>query len=205
MDTESTDYISRSFFLSCLISNRAINLDVHRVIDTLVAGVPQTKVCTKSLFWSQSGKGCVWPVQSDCKWRKCLSASAFDCLCTQTGPVKNLSPAPSMAEADVPPWMPRGTTYPASYILTEASATVASSHSYKPAVQCPPSKSWRVPDPFDCSVYHDCYHGTDLVSYCPAQLQYNPESQSCDHAQNVQCKCSAACRSFSNSRWPSLR
>lgn len=53
---------------------------------------------------------------------------------------------------------------------------------------CPPSKLWRIPDPYDCSLYHDCYHGTDLVSHCPAQLQYNPEKQSCDYIQNVQCR-----------------
>lgn len=105
------------------------------------------------------------------------------------GPVKNLSPGPSMSAADVAqPWMPRGTTYPSSYILTDGPSVVSSVQNYKSSVECPPSQSWRVPDPYDCSVYHDCYHGKDLVSYCPAQLMYNPDKQTCDHAQNVQCE-----------------
>ena len=112
------------------------------------------------------------------------------------GPVKNFSPGPSMAGASaavVPgeaplPWMHHGTTYPSSYILTDSPSVIQPINMYKPAVDCPPSQTWRVPDPYDCSIYHDCYHGTNLVSYCPAQLQYNPEKQSCDHPQNVQCK-----------------
>jgi hypothetical protein len=102
--------------------------------------------------------------------------------------VRNSNPGPSIATHDIPSWMARATTYPSSYILTDAPSIVRSSNSYKASVECPPSQSWRVPDPYDCSTYHDCYHGTDLVSYCPAQLQYNPDKQSCDHAQNVQCK-----------------
>lgn len=101
--------------------------------------------------------------------------------------MKNLSPEPSIGHGVGPPWMPRGTTYPSSYILTDAPPSLPASHVYKASVECPKTQSWRVPDPFDCSIYHDCYQGTDLVSYCPAQLQYNPEKQSCDHAQNVQC------------------
>jgi hypothetical protein len=104
--------------------------------------------------------------------------------------VKNHTPPPSIAVAPSggAPWMPRGTTYPSSYILTDVPSSLPSSNMYKSSVICPSTQSWRVPDPYDCSVYHDCFHGTDLVSYCPAQLQYNPEKQSCDHAQNVQCK-----------------
>jgi hypothetical protein len=102
--------------------------------------------------------------------------------------VKNLTPAPSAGVADAAPWMPRGTTYPASYIITDVPPPLPSSNVYKPSVDCPSTQSWRVPDPYDCSIYHDCYHGTDLVSYCPAQLQYNPEKQACDHLKNVQCK-----------------
>lgn len=82
----------------------------------------------------------------------------------------------------------REATYPASYILTQAPPPRSILDTYKSSVICPPTKSWRVPDPYDCTIYHDCYHGTDLVSYCPAQFQYNPEKQKCDYAQNVQCR-----------------
>lgn len=106
------------------------------------------------------------------------------------GPVKNISP-PSHGPATVVrnmPWASRATTYPPSYMLTDViSAPLASSNVHKSSVICPTSQSWRVPDPYDCSIYHDCYHGTDLVSHCPAQLQYNPEKQACDYTQNVQC------------------
>lgn len=101
--------------------------------------------------------------------------------------MKNLSPEPSAGTADSPPWIVRGTTYPASYIVTDAPPPLPSSNVYKPSVVCPQTQAWRVPDLNDCSVYHDCYHGTDLVSYCPAQLYYNPEKQACDHPVNVQC------------------
>ena len=104
------------------------------------------------------------------------------------GPVKNASPGPSVGVDDSPAWMPRGTTYPSSYILTDSPPSIPSSNVYKSSVECPQTQSWRVPDPYDCSIYHDCYHGNDLVSYCSAQLQYNPEKQSCDYQQNVQCK-----------------
>ncbi len=30
-------------------------------------GVPQPKLCKKTLMWSQNEKMCVWPAQSDCK------------------------------------------------------------------------------------------------------------------------------------------
>lgn len=75
-------------------------------------------------------------------------------------------------------WVHSDTTYPASDTPTDAPASGL----------CPPTKSWRIPDPYDCSVYHDCYHGTDLISYCPSPLQYSPEKQKCDHAHNVQCR-----------------
>ncbi len=101
--------------------------------------------------------------------------------------MKNLSPGPSAGTADGTPWIARGATYPASYIVTDAPPPLPSSNVYKPSVECPPTQTWRVPDPHDCSIYHDCYHGTDLVSFCPAQLQYNPEKQRCDHAHNVEC------------------
>jgi hypothetical protein len=101
--------------------------------------------------------------------------------------VKNLSPGPSAGTADGTPWIARGATYPASYIVTDAPPPLPSSNVYKPSVECPPTQTWRVPDPHDCSIYHDCYHGTDLVSYCSAQFQYNREKRSCDHAKNVQC------------------
>jgi len=135
---------------------------------------------------------CVWPVQSDCK------SNYLHCMPKKTnkhfssGSVKNLSPGPIMEPADsgggrgVPPWISRTTAFPPSYILTEAPRS-PTLNLYKPTVECPPSQSWRIPDPYDCSVYHDCYHGTDLVSYCPAQLFYNPKIQTCDYAQNVQC------------------
>jgi hypothetical protein len=80
-------------------------------------------------------------------------------------------------------------TYPTSYILTDVPPPPLSSLDInRSPIICPPTKSWRVPDPYDCTIYHDCYHGTDLVSYCPTQFQYNPVKRSCDHAQNVQCK-----------------
>jgi hypothetical protein len=101
--------------------------------------------------------------------------------------VKNINPGPAMGAPDAPPWMPRGTTYPSSYILTDAPSPLPSSNVYKPNIECPPTQSWRVPDPYDCSIYHDCYHGTDLVSHCSGQLQYNREKQLCDYADNVQC------------------
>ena len=104
--------------------------------------------------------------------------------------MKNLIPTPSAlaSVAGHAAWAPRGSTYPSSYILTDAApAPVPSSDVYKPSIICPSSQSWRVPDPYDCSIYHDCYHGSDLVSHCPAQLQYNPEKQTCDYTQNVQC------------------
>ncbi|CAF1104520.1 unnamed protein product [Rotaria sordida] len=133
-------------------------------------GVPQTKLCKKGLFWSQAEKMCVWPAQSDCS-------------------VKNLTPAPSISLSTVRnvPWIRRDTTYPSSYILTDSPVSLPSSDIYKPSIICPPRQSWRVPDPYDCSIYHDCYHGNDLVLHCPAQLQYNPEKQTCDYIQNVQC------------------
>lgn len=52
---------------------------------------------------------------------------------------------------------------------------------------CPPNVSWRVHDPYDCSIYHDCYQGTDLITSCPIQYQYNREKRKCDHAENVKC------------------
>lgn len=145
-------------------------------------------MCTKSLLWSQTEKMCVWPVQSDCEWDEFFNViRCFAFVLPLAGPVKNQPPAPSETAADAP-WMPRATTYPASYILTDASPALPASHVYKPSVACPISQTWRVPDPYDCSTYHDCYQGTDLVSYCPAQLHYNPQRQSCDHARNVPCK-----------------
>lgn len=104
------------------------------------------------------------------------------------GPVKNAIPEPSIGAGDNRPWMGRGTTYPSSYILTDAPPPLPSSNVYRPSIECPPTQSWRVPDPYDCSIYHDCYHGNDLVSHCSGQLQYNPEKQTCDHAVNVKCK-----------------
>ena len=144
-------------------------------------------MCTKSLLWSQAEKMCVWPVQSDCEWDELDVIRSSPPSLLLAGPVKNQPPAPSESSGDAP-WMPRATTYPSSYILTDASPALPSSHVYKPSVPCPLSQTWRVPDPYDCSTYHDCYHGTDLVSYCPAQLHYNPQRQSCDHARNVPCK-----------------
>ncbi|CAM4891981.1 unnamed protein product [Rotaria socialis] len=135
-------------------------------------GIPQSKLCKKGLYWSQSEKMCVWPAQSDC-------------------PVKSHTSTPSVSASAARnvPWLPRETTYPSSYMLTdEPSYHNTPLDTSKQSTICPPSKSWRIPDPYDCSLYHDCYHGTDLVSNCPAQLQYNAEKQSCDYAQNVQCK-----------------
>ncbi len=97
------------------------------------------------------------------------------------GPVKNPTTTTSTVLLSTSSIAQRA-TYPASYILTEAPHPLSSS------IICPPTKSWRVPDPYDCTIYHDCYHGTDLISYCPAQFQYNPEKQKCDYAQNVQCR-----------------
>ncbi len=79
-------------------------------------------------------------------------------------------------------------TYPASYILTGVPPLMSSFDPSKLSTICPLTKSGRIPDPYDCTIYHDCYQGTDLVSYCPAQFQYNPEKQKCDYAQNVQCR-----------------
>ncbi|CAF3146434.1 unnamed protein product [Rotaria sp. Silwood2] len=132
-------------------------------------GVPQAKLCKKGLFWSQAEK---------------IFLRKF------TGPVKSLlTSAPSISLSTVRnvPWIRRDTTYPSSYILTDSPVPQPSSDIYKPSIICPSSQSWRVPDPYDCSIYHDCYHGTDLISHCPAQLQYNPEKQSCDYTQNVLC------------------
>jgi hypothetical protein len=106
---------------------------------------------------------------------------------SSSGPVKNINPGSAMGALDAAPWMPRGTTYPSSYILTESPPPISSFNVYRPNIECPPTQAWRVPDPYDCSIYHDCYHGTDLVSHCSGQLQYNPEKQLCDHAENVQC------------------
>jgi hypothetical protein len=80
------------------------------------------------------------------------------------------------------------TTYPSSYMLKNASPHLPSFDVSKSSPICPPNESLRVPDPYDCSIYHDCYHGTDLISYCPGQLQYNPDKKTCDHPQNVQCR-----------------
>ncbi len=101
--------------------------------------------------------------------------------------MKNVSPGPSISAAEGAPWMPHGTTYPSSYILTENPPILPSSNVHKTNFECPPSHSWRLPDPYDCSIYHDCIHGTGTAVNCPAQLYYNPERQTCDHAQNVQC------------------
>ncbi|CAF0819246.1 unnamed protein product [Adineta ricciae] len=124
-------------------------------------GVPQTKICKKNLLWSQTERMCVWPAQSDC-------------------PAKSTSAAPPTAEPAERDmlYIPRGSVYPSSYVSTNPPASDL----------CPPTKSWRIPDPYDCSIYHDCYRGADRISYCPATLQYNPEKQKCDHAHNVQCK-----------------
>jgi hypothetical protein len=73
-------------------------------------------------------------------------------------------------------------------MLTNASPRLPSFDVSTSSLICPSNESWRVPDPYDCSIYHDCYHGTDLISYCPGQLQYNPNKQTCDHPQNVQCR-----------------
>ena len=70
--------------------------------------------------------------------------------------MKNISPAPSVGAADGVPWLPRGTTYPASYILTDAPPPLPSSNVYRPSIECPSTQSWRVPDPYDCSAYHYC-------------------------------------------------
>ncbi len=150
-------------------------------------GVPQTKVCTKSLLWSQRDRMCVWPAQSDCKFNYFYSYN-HNLTNIFSGPVKNSSPEPSGGGSDAGPWMPRGTMYPISYTRTDAPPPIRSPNGYKSSVECPPTQSWRVPDPYDCSIYHDCYHGTDLVSYCSALLQYNPDKQICDYPQNVQCK-----------------
>lgn len=110
------------------------------------------------------------------------------------GKAKYVSPVTS-ASPSYGAWRPPAvSTYPPSYILTDAPPPLPSSNVYRPSILCPPDRSWRVPDPHDCSIYHDCYHGKDLVSYCPAQLQYNREKQTCDHAVNVQCenKCTEA-------------
>ena len=104
------------------------------------------------------------------------------------GPVKNVNPGPSVEVDAGPPWMPRRTTYPTTYILTTAVPALLSLNRYKPTIECPPTQSWRVPDPYDCSIYHECRHGVDLVSYCPAQLYYNPKQKTCDHPKNVRCK-----------------
>ncbi|CAF3638081.1 unnamed protein product [Adineta steineri] len=122
-------------------------------------GVPQTKICKKSLLWSQAEKMCVWPAQSDC-------------------PVKIPTPSPLIAPTNN--GLSRDTIYPPVYLPTNPPSSSLSI--------CSSTKSLRLPDPYDCSIYHDCYQGTDLISYCPAQLQYNPEKQKCDHPHNVQCK-----------------
>jgi len=98
-----------------------------------------------------------------------------------------MNPGPSVGIAVSAPWMSHGATYPSSYIVTGVPPPRASSNVYKPSVECPQTQSWRIPDPYDCSVYHDCNSGADLISYCPAQLLYNPERQICDYAYNVQC------------------
>ena len=47
-----------------------IDLDNDKKIElfNFILGIPQAKVCTKNLFWSQKEKMCVWPVQSDCEF-----------------------------------------------------------------------------------------------------------------------------------------
>ena len=138
---------------------------------------------------------CVWPEQSDCKSTKQNRKKKREFFhkhssCRQyTGPVKNFTPQPTNSPSIAPfvPWIPRRTTYPSSYILTDTSSVLSSSDTYKSIVICPPNRSWRVPDPYDCAIYHDCYHGTDLVSYCPSSLQYNHRKQRCDDARNVRC------------------
>ncbi|CAF1080126.1 unnamed protein product [Adineta steineri] len=132
-------------------------------------GVPQTKVCKKGLLWSQHEKMCVWPVQSDC-------------------PLKDLNPEPSEETKIYASGNARGTMYPPSYSLPNTQRPNPSSNTFRPTIECPPSQSWRVPDPFDCSIYHECYQGTDILAFCPAQLLYNPEKQICDYPPDVQCK-----------------
>jgi hypothetical protein len=73
-------------------------------------------------------------------------------------------------------------TYP-----SDTSTSLPLFNDSKQLLICSPTQSRRVPDPYDCSIYHDCYHGIDLVSHCPSQLQYNPKKQSCDLPQNVHC------------------
>lgn len=79
----------------------------------------------------------------------------------------------------------RTTMYPLSYLHTDMPPPLSPPET---SDICPPSKSWRVPDPYDCTIYHDCYEGTDLISYCPAQLQYDPKKRTCDLPKNVQCR-----------------
>lgn len=143
-------------------------------------------MCSKSLLWSQSEKMCVWPAQSDCR-SHFRSLRSFH-LSFGVGPAKSISTTTTIP-APFPSWHRSVvSTFPSSYMLTDAPPPLPSAHVYRPSILCPPDQSWRVPDPHDCSIYHDCHHGHDLVSYCPAQLQYNREKQTCDHAVNVQCE-----------------
>lgn len=105
------------------------------------------------------------------------------------GPVKNRTPVPFLTAPTNRdrPWKSPGTIYPSSYTLTDSPFPLSSTNVYKSSVICPPTEMWRVPDPYDCSIYHDCFRGTDLISYCPAQLQYNSETRNCDRPQNVHC------------------
>ncbi|UJR27800.1 hypothetical protein I4U23_009070 [Adineta vaga] len=124
-------------------------------------GVPQPKNCTKSLFWSQKEKMCVWPVQSDC-------------------PEKNTYLEYPDRPTRIDSWIPRG--------LTDKPRVTPMSHVFQARVECPSMQPGRVPDPFDCSLYHECLQGTAMVTFCPAQLLYNRETQNCDYPQEVQCK-----------------
>ncbi|CAF1682242.1 unnamed protein product [Adineta ricciae] len=112
---------------------------------------------------------CVWPVQSDC-------------------PGKNLDSNFPDPPLQVTPWLPRGSTYPTYYGLTDKSRVTPLSHLFRAQVECPSTQPTRVPDPYDCSLYHECLQGTPMVTFCPAQLLYNRETERCDYPQQVQCR-----------------
>ncbi len=55
-------------------------------------------------------------------------------------------------------------------------------------IECPNKKAAFYPDPFDCSAYHFCNGGKDMVLKCEPGLYYDKSRDICDWRKNVNCK-----------------
>lgn len=58
---------------------------------------------------------------------------------------------------------------------------------------CPPynyGKSILLPNPYDCATYWECDNGVAILMYCPEDMYYHPELETCDWPWNVKCESS---------------